>query len=140
MKQKEDLLMKDLSARLSYMPMVEYKGETYNVLGITHGRLVLCKPFMPYTLDECPLVEEVKPYLFPLTSITEEQYYEMNICSSEDCVEHFDILRSIQEHTEFSKWPLYEYRVIDFFHKNHFDYRGLIPMGLANDATGLNIY
>jgi hypothetical protein len=140
MKQKEDLLMKDLSARLSYMPMVEYKGETYNVLGITHGRLVLCKPFMSYTLDECPLVEEVKPYLFPLTSITEEQYYEMNICSSEDCVEHFDILRSIQEHTEFSKWPLYEYRVIDFFHKNHFDYRGLIPMGLANDATGLNIY
>ena len=28
----------------------------------------------------------------------------------------------------------------DFFHKNHFDYRGLIKKGLAIDATRLNIY
>jgi hypothetical protein len=28
----------------------------------------------------------------------------------------------------------------DWLDKNHFDYRGLIPMGLALDATGLNIY
>ena len=27
----------------------------------------------------------------------------------------------------------------DFFHKNHFDYRGLIEKGLAIDATNLNI-
>lgn len=32
------------------------------------------------------------------------------------------------------------YMVVDWFNKNHFDYRGLIPMGLAIDATGLNIY
>ena len=29
---------------------------------------------------------------------------------------------------------------IDWFNKNHFDYRGLIEKGLAIDATGLNIY
>lgn len=38
----------------------------------------------------------------------------------------------------------YEYKdtfcSIDWFNKNSFDYRGLIPMGMANDATGLNIY
>ena len=28
----------------------------------------------------------------------------------------------------------------DWLQENHFDYRGLIPMRLANDATGLNIY
>jgi hypothetical protein len=28
----------------------------------------------------------------------------------------------------------------DWCDKNHFDYRGLIPMGLAEDATGKNIY
>lgn len=28
----------------------------------------------------------------------------------------------------------------EFYHKNHFDYRGLIPMGLAINATGKNIY
>lgn len=27
-----------------------------------------------------------------------------------------------------------------WLNKNHLDYRGLIPMGLASDATGLNIY
>jgi hypothetical protein len=30
--------------------------------------------------------------------------------------------------------------LIDWLNKNHFDYRGLIPMGLALDATGQNIY
>lgn len=29
---------------------------------------------------------------------------------------------------------------VDYLNKNHFDYRGLIPMGLAEDATGKNIY
>ena len=32
------------------------------------------------------------------------------------------------------------YEVYDWLNKNHFDYRGLIPRGLAIDATGLNIY
>ena len=32
------------------------------------------------------------------------------------------------------------FEVQDYLNKNHFDYRGLIPMGLAIDATGLNIY
>jgi hypothetical protein len=31
-------------------------------------------------------------------------------------------------------------RVVDWFNKNHFDNRGLIPKGLAIDATGLNFY
>jgi len=72
----KDLLLKDLCARLPYNPIVEYKGETYNVLGITSGRLVLCKPFMSCTLNEHPLVEEVKLYLYPLSSMTDEQEYE----------------------------------------------------------------
>ena len=29
---------------------------------------------------------------------------------------------------------------IDWFNKNHFDYRGLLEKGLAINATGLNIY
>ena len=31
-------------------------------------------------------------------------------------------------------------KLVDWLNKNHFDYRGLIPMGLANDAPNLNIY
>ena len=120
--EEKELLLKDLCSRLPYNPMVEYKGETYNVLGITHGRLVLCKPFMSYTLDEHPLVEEVKLYLFPMSSMTEEQKEDM-------------IKSSIGIGSDKN--------VFDWYNKNKFDYRGLIPMGLAKDATGLtglNIY
>ena len=115
----KDLLLKDLCARLPYNPMVEYKGETYNVLGITYGRLVLCKPFMSYTLDEHPLVEEVKPYLFPISSMTEEQ--------KEDMIKSSVGIGS-------------DKNVFDWYNKNNFDYRRIIPMGIANDATRLNIY
>ena len=38
---------------------------------------------------------------------------------------------------EIDVWTLDTY---DWCNKNNFDYRGLIPMGLATDATGLNIY
>jgi hypothetical protein len=139
--EEKKLLLQDLCARLPYGVKVNVKGIVYEnrscrLTDIHHGldTYIGVHDGMQYH------IESIKPYLFPLSSMTEEQYYEMNICSSEDCVEHFDILKSIQEHTEFSKWPLYEYRVIDFFHKNHFDYRGLIEKGLAIDATGLNIY
>ena len=30
--------------------------------------------------------------------------------------------------------------VFDWYNKNHFDYRGLIPKRLAIDCTNLNIY
>jgi hypothetical protein len=30
--------------------------------------------------------------------------------------------------------------LVDWCNKNHLDWRGLIPMGLANDATNLNVY
>lgn len=66
-------------------------------------------------------VSEVKPYLLPISSMTEEhKKEEYNICAGY-------IIG-------------YESNLIDFYNKYHYDYRGLIPKGLAIDATGLNIY
>lgn len=129
--EENELLLKDLCARLPYNPMVEYKGETYNVLGITHERLVLCKPFMSHTLDECPLVKEVKPYLFPISSMTDEQSKELEEIDPEFyslIYENGDICVSM------------DVRGYDWLNKNQLDYRGLIGRGLALDATGLKIY
>ena len=82
----------------------------------------------------------IKPYLFPLSSMSEEQKNELiemewsfdnsTICNIIEC---FGTYRAYVDHSCCSE-------LIDWFHKNHFDYRGLIPMGLANDTTGLNIY
>jgi hypothetical protein len=121
--ENKELLLKDLCARLPYEVKVEYKGEEYDVLGIAHGRLVLCKPFMSYTLNECPRVEEVKPYLFPLSNMSEEQKQEFENTTIKDAM--------------LTVWTTSSY---DWLLKNNFDFRGLIPKGLAIDATGLNIY
>ena len=114
--EQKELLLKDLCARLPYNVRVEYNGTTFtnmfDVLGIAHGRIMLCLPFMSKT--ECPLIEEVKPYLFPLSSMTDDQKIEYK----RTCT-----LASL-----------------DWLNNNHFDYRGLIEKGLAIDATGKNIY
>lgn len=85
-------------------------------------------------------IELVKPYLLPLSSMTEEQYYNMLKASQNDCLEHMKVEKEWKNNTNFSHLPLYEHQVIDWFNKNHFDYRGLIEKGLAIDATNLNIY
>lgn len=131
----KELLLKDLCSRLPYNPIVEYKGETYNVLGIAHGRLVLCKPFMSNTLGECPLVEEVKLYLFPMSSMHEEQKREYNWLCNDVPTYHYEYGDIVEDIELCDNW-----RSIDYLIAHHFDYRGLIPMGLANDATGLNVY
>ena len=72
----------------------------------------------------------LKPYLFPLSSMTEEQKRELTNLVEETA---FQILHSEDDNPHF-------HIAMDWYNKNHFDYRGLIPMGQANDATGLNIY
>lgn len=78
-------------------------------------------------------VGDIKPYLFPLSDMTEEQKKEYRkVCELDT-----EIL---------SKHPMDEapftalYNSQDWLNKKYFDYRGLIPMGLAIDATNLNIY
>lgn len=68
-------------------------------------------------------LSEVKPYLFPMSSMTDEQEEEYN---NLNCYE-----LGCFPHTE---------EALDYLIRNHFDYRDLIPMRLAINATGLNIY
>jgi hypothetical protein len=116
--EQKELLLKDLCARLPYGVKVLYENKVFNVDYIS-GIYEEIKLDIPdnYTID----IEEVKPYLFPLESMTEEQE---------------------KEEYKICKGYLigYESKLLDFYHKNHLDYRGLIPMGLANNATNLNIY
>ena len=70
-------------------------------------------------------IGDIKPYLFPMSSMTEEQskvYHELiNGMFGTSALINFEVLT-------------------DFFNANHLDYRGLIKKGLAIDATNLNIY
>ena len=73
----------------------------------------------------------IKPYLFPLSSMTKEQKEEFNTQSLKLQLQVIDDEIMYEKATEFE---------VDFYNKHHLDWRGLIPMGLANDATGKNIY
>jgi hypothetical protein len=135
----KDLLLKDLCTRLPY----GVKAEKYTIRMdgefVPHANIETVTAKDILARNECPGYT-IKPYLFPLSSITEEQYYELQNVSGEDCLDHMEMIKSLRECTNFTHWPLYEYRVIDWFNKNHFDYRCLISMGLAIDATDKNIY
>lgn len=135
--EQKDLLIKDLSARLPYFTKVQIKNEIVVLNSICdddgyHFNFINDN-------KEGVNIEQIKPYLFPLSSMTEEQREELftvvlgeqvsiSDCSFNDMTGYGEILTN------------YIIDAIDWLLKNHFDIRGLIPMGLANDATGLNIY
>ncbi len=136
MKQEEkELLLKDICARLPYYVWVEYKSKYYVILGIGCERLTLLpSKVSSITYDEYPLVEEVKPCLFPLSSMTEEQFEDIL-----DIV--IPVSKSFINTTADAVIEDYKVdRYVDFCNKNHLDWRGLIPRGLAIDATNLGIY
>ena len=134
--EQKDLLLKDLRARLPYGVWIERKLKSCKF-----GSKCMLNAFDIYVIERGKY-DFYKPYLFPLSSITEEQKNELidlkwsfdndnsRICNIPEC---FGTYRAYVEHFCCSK-------LIDWFNKNHFDYRGLIPMGLAIDATNKNIY
>ena len=130
------LLLRDLSARLPYGVKVQrYNYDDVETIETLYE--IDCDGCMS-TL-ECEALRPVsKPYLFPLSSMTEEQQKEANIFDDMD----MDILSENlgRNHRNKTNIPTATYNYIDWLNKNHFDYRGLIEKGLAIDATGLNIY
>ena len=129
-KDLKELLLKDLCARLPYG--VKVKTNNIHILRLgTHTRVG------EYVTD---VIEPCKPYLFPLSSMTEEQREEfLNIQTEERQI----LLNALIEYKsgKYDKIPIIaSYKQIEWLNKNHFDYRGLIEKGLAIDCTNLNIY
>lgn len=115
--EQKELLLKDLCARLPHGVKISVNDKVEILQGInTIDNVAEYDSFLSSD------IEEVKPYLFPLSSMTEEQEKE---CQQIKHSYYYDDDSFV---------------LFDWYNKNHFDYRGLIPMGLANDATGLNIY
>lgn len=127
------LLIKDLSSRLPYAVHVQHIS---GVSGILHDISIhhkydendnICDAicYTDFLEDGNNItIEHFKPYLFPLSSMTEEQKKEYQYITERWM---YDSSYSISDS-------------IDWLNKNHFDYRNLIDKNLAIDATGLNIY
>ena len=133
-KEEKELLLKDLCVRTSYGVKVQYMNNIFNIDYISSMyEEIKLDTSGNWTIG----VSEVKPYLFPLSSMTEEQ---KNTFSGKVSILNAFIDGSIclSEDEELTSEDIIE--LFDFLNKNHFDYRSLIEKGLAIDASSLNIY
>ena len=135
MKQEDiELLLKDLCARLPYKVYAQIPDDDEGYISAIES--VDIDGFVTDFEGVQMEVENVKPYLFPLSSMTEEQ--KEKLCILCDWHDNKNDAKSIL--VLYQGQFVMNTNVIDWFNKNHFDYRGLIQKGLALDATGLNIY
>ena len=135
----KELLLKDLCARLPYnvICQVEFKENgKYNSKVMLLSGIFTDEAYFT-TKDGSIYSNEYKPYLFPLSSMTEEQedeWYEVFIDPLSKKLDRHTRQEYLQFQADAQAFG------IEYLLKNHFDYRGLIEKGLAIDATGLNIY
>ena len=129
-KEEKDLFLKDLVSRLPYNVRCSFGVDdaVYEITGINPtccGASEIQATHISSSINGDFRLDSCKPYLFPLSSMTEEQskvYHELiGGMFGTSALVNFEVLT-------------------DFFNTNHLDYRGLIPKGLAIDATNLNIY
>ena len=123
----KELLLKDLCARLPYHTRVKVwlkDGTTEEgALDLEHNYGDVLRDAFYYNK-----IVEIKSYLFPLSSMTEEQKEEY--CSLQQKVIYNSNGPVNSDVMEYVNWC----------YKNHIDINNLIPMGLSIDATELNIY
>ena len=135
MKQEEkELLLNDICTRLPYGVKCQIQEDEYTYIG------TLCRievdnkngHFLDFAesisgLDCQVYLSEIKPYLFPFSSMTKEQ-----------TIEYCDLQAKFLYSSQYPVTDSYE--LFEWLNKNRIDYRGLIEKGLAINATGLEIY
>ena len=136
----KELLLKDICARLPY----GVKFPTKICCEATHDIIDVVRTIQSINSNGTCRTEEgddcdfsfawsVRPYLFPMSSMTEEQRREY------DKIIYHSIELHYREYSDIVEIDLFDI-LQDFYCKNHLDYRGLIEKGLALDATGKGIY
>ncbi len=119
--ENKELIFKDVCSRLPYHVKVKVwlkDGTTEEgVLDLEHNYGDVLRDAFYYNK-----IVDVKPYLRPMSSMTDEEEKEYRNIDN----------RSYSCPIDYAHIPASER--IDWLNKNHFDYRGLIPKGLALEA------
>jgi len=149
--EERELVLKDLCARLPYGLKLEHYGPesrrqiTCTLLGVdifVNDALQKCENPVLFDMKgnpfRCP-VSYIKPYLRPMSSMTEEELKELN--EKYGNIAYFFIqeppyYHGLQaQHSDIGSIEISEFsEIYDWMNAHHLDYRGLIPKGLALEA------
>lgn len=140
--ENKQLLLKDLCARLPY----GVKFASFSQSMKNHSEPVTLRQI--YYHNECDanniegdndistIIEFVKPYLRPMSSMSEEEFLTLyDMCR--DKVSQFSIHPTYYTDFKTKKYVpkfIYGSNHLDYLISRHFDYRGLIEKGLALEA------
>lgn len=117
---KKQLLIQDLSARLSYG--VKFLRESWNYEWDQEMSVIEVLEDIDkdgyINNTKVYNVEDIKPFLRPMSSMTEEEIDEFT---------QFDVYSN-------GEYIMPNYETIDWLNAHHFDYRGLIEKGLVLEA------
>lgn len=143
--EEKQLLLQDLSARLTYgikVQVCNLKEYSPTVKGLLGDNLFLqfdynIKPVKNGDSTYNIINDNVKPYLRPISSMTEEEKKELskkyvwNICCGQIKIRY----HSEGYWDDDTECPTKEYIILfNWLNAHHLDYRGLISMGLALEA------
>lgn len=119
----KELLLKDLCARLPFMPKIKITYQQQGIRGTDEGS-VSCD-FIEKIVNDLRngVITDMQIYLRPMSSMTEEEEIEYDAT--------FDTIKMSDGHYDSTM----TYKSFDFLNANHFDYRGLIEKGLALEAS-----
>lgn len=136
---QKKLLIKDLCGRLPYGVKFNFK---YAESSSEIMRAIYLQDYMIISSKDYSCeINDIKPYLFPLSSMTEEQWMDSPYANLNKFT--FDSFKCGCSTLVFETYEVnlnYVVEFINWCYKNHFDINGFIPMGLAIDCTNLNIY
>ena len=126
--EQKHLLLVDLSARLPYQPICEFTD--------TEDDFCIATAALGYSLrDFISGKVLIKPYLRPMESMTEEEKAELQKEHLKDEKLFIECINKSRAGDNSMRGKVITHFAADWCNKNMFDYRGLIPMGLALEAT-----
>lgn len=127
-------IFNELSARLSSGLVVEYQYDNYMLRGINQNGTVSISKKSDYNKFITVQVDQIKPWLFPLSSISEKQRQELQELANDNRFSkngYFNLDRI---------WVEDIYKIMNKLNEWHIDYNRLIESNNANDASTINIY
>ncbi len=143
--EEKQLLLKDISTRLPYKVTcsITKKGVVRELKPMNNGISMpvnqVCDITLIKTLNTDIINDFVndnivlKPYLRPMSSMTEEERKELSIILNYEFYVDDDFALAAEDDRHRIRLELCE-GYIDWLIAHRFDYRGLIPMGLALEA------